>query len=123
MAKIEENSNPDNQVNLGSDLSVIRNILFGQQAAEFDTNFKALNKRFDKNEADFLERYQKLESLMRARIDEMEKNILTRVRELESHVDTTAGELHGKIIQTSNADKAAIGQMLIEIGNRLIGNP
>lgn len=123
MAKTQEPTTaaavPNPMGGLG-DLSVIRNILFGQQAAEFESQFGAMSERLAKNDADVDARFRSLEAEMNRRFDDLEKRLAARVRTLEDNMAQAVLQLNQTIAQTSRDDKAAIGQMLIELGNKLL---
>ena len=101
------------------DLSVIRNILFGQQASEFESNFDEHTQRMDKTDADNHARFLKLEADIKARLDQLEHKTNLHFQQLEAQLAQTTAMFHEKIAQTSKTDRASIGQMLIAMGKQL----
>lgn len=105
------------------DLSVIRNILFGQQAAEFDHKFETTIARLDRTDAANQKHFEQLEKDLRAAIAELSSLTDARIKSLDAKVDQTAALLAESIRKTSLDDRAALGSMLIEIGQKLGGKP
>ncbi len=103
------------------DLSVIRNILFGQQATEFESRFEETFARLDRTDAANTQHFEKLEKELRAALADFSAKTDERFKNLESKLDQTAAQLSDNLAKSSRDDKAAIGKMLIEIGQKLQG--
>ncbi|MFN4256977.1 MAG: hypothetical protein ACK4Q5_18405 [Saprospiraceae bacterium] len=123
MAKNQETATPapvPNTMGGMGDLSVIRNILFGQQAAEFESQFGTMTERLNKTDADVEARFRNLEAEMNRRLDDLEKRLNSRIRTLEDNLAQAVMQLNSTIAQTSRDDKAMIGNLLVELGQKLV---
>ena len=124
----------DNQAPIGlNELSTIRNILMGQQMAQYSDSFSSVNAKIDKADQELSnklsqsntelntkidqlttavnQRFEALEKDMNQRFDRLEKLLLEKSETLDTKIDTV-----------SKDDKAALGQMLATIGQKLIGS-
>lgn len=116
---MSENQNHSG-MNLG-ELSTIRNILMGQQMAEYAQTFQAMNGRMDKSEAAFNEKLKDFEERVNTRFTTLEQDINNRFDRLEKLLLENANQLHTKIDNVSTTDKADLGKMLAEVSKRLMG--
>ena len=107
-------------MNLG-ELSTIRNILMGQQMAEYDQSFKSVSDRMDKSEASYNEKLKDFEERVNTRFNTLEQDINNRFDRLEKLLLENVNQLNTKIDNVSTTDKADLGNMLAEISKRLIG--
>ncbi len=101
------------------DLSVIRNILFGQQAAEFESQFDSLMARMDKTDAEAAAQLRQLEAATKKSLEELTASVNARFQQLEEKLAQTAAQFGEKLAAASREDKAKIGNLLIEIGQKL----
>ena len=96
-----------------SKLQAVKELIFGQEIQNYDTEFKEINTKIssiqDKSDSDWAKQQKALENL--------EKTITSRINRLE-------GDLMKKIANLENkkADRAKLGKMLIQIGEKLQDN-
>ena len=102
------------------EISTIRNILMGQQMAEYATSFQALHEELGNTRNELQtnlnvlgnstdQRFASLEKLMEERLDKLEQMLMVHVNRLDQ-----------KLIELSKHDKQDLGQMLAEISKRLM---
>ena len=115
----EQNTAPTQMPGLG-ELSVIRNILMGQQIAETDERFGMLDERLEKENAEHEAIRQQMLADFAQRLTSLEQNFTSKLNDLEAAHQKTTAELNSKMEATSRADKAKIGQLLIELGQKLV---
>jgi hypothetical protein len=119
MAKTQEaTENSNGTAGLG-DISVIRNILFGQQTAEFQSSFEAFKARMDAKDAEHDERFNRLEAHFKNQMDAMNADANQRMQQLEVKLKQAQEQLSEKIVSTNRNEKAVLGQLLMDIGKKL----
>jgi septin family protein len=101
------------------DISVIRNILFGQQTAEFQSSFESFKARMDAKDAEHDERFNRLEAHFKQQIEAMTANTNQQMQQLEAKLKQSQEQLSEKIAATSKNDKAMLGHLLMDIGKKL----
>jgi hypothetical protein len=120
MAKSQETvEQPSNGTTSLGDISVIRNILFGQQTAEFQSSFDAFKSRLDAKDLEQDERFTRLEAHFKNQIENLTANMNQKIQQLEGQLKNTQQMLSDKIAATSKQDKADIGHLLQQIGKKL----
>ncbi|NJN78968.1 MAG: hypothetical protein HC803_12155 [Saprospiraceae bacterium] len=114
----------DNQNNGGmnlGELSTIRNILMGQQMAEYETSFKEVNDTINQKEADRNQQIEDLENQMNERFASLEKEMNTKFDKLEAFLLENVRQINERITTVSRNDKADLGRMLATIAKELMG--
>jgi DNA anti-recombination protein RmuC len=113
----------DNKTTGMGDISMIRDILMGQQINDYDKRFSEVNQRAQQMEQDLRQTIKALEDRTHQRMQQMTDETNDRFARLQKNLDDNTLMLEERIMRTSKADKALIGAMLIEIGKQLIGDP
>ncbi|MFT6938504.1 MAG: hypothetical protein ACJA1N_002811 [Saprospiraceae bacterium] len=114
----------DNQNNGGmnlGELSTIRNILMGQQMAEYEKSFKEVNDTIDTKEAERNEKIEELENRINERFDNLDKDMKDRFDRLEAFLLENVRQINERISEVSTSDKADLGQLLAEVSVNLLG--
>jgi uncharacterized protein (DUF885 family) len=119
MAKTQNEIENNNGAPGLGDISVIRNILFGQQSAEFQSSFESFKARMDAKDLEHDERFNRLEANFKQQIEALTKDMHQQVNQLETQLKQTQAQLNDKIATTSKNDKAMIGNLLMEIGKKI----
>ncbi len=102
------------------DISMIRDILMGQQINEFENRFAELSNRVQQLEQDLRKSMQEQEDRSNQRFSKMTEEMNERFARVQKNLDDNTKMLDDKINRTSKTDKALIGAMLIEIGKQLV---
>ena len=114
----------DNKTTAGiGDISMIRDILMGQQINDYDKRFSEVNQRILQLEQDLRQTIKSLEDRSHQRMQQMTDENNERFARLQKNLDDNTVMLEDRIARTSKTDKALIGAMLIEIGKQLISEP
>ena len=108
-------------MNLG-ELSTIRNILMGQQMAEYEQSFKEVNDTINEKEEDTHQKIQDLENRMNERFSNLKKDMNNRFDRLESLLMENVRQINEHIAASSTKDKADLGKLLATVSAQLIGN-
>jgi|AntRauTorckE5430_2_1112549.scaffolds.fasta_scaffold02604_5 DNA anti-recombination protein RmuC len=114
----------DNQnnggINLG-ELSTIRNILMGQQMAEYEKSFKEVNDTINQKEAEKNQQIKALENRIEERFDNLDKDMKDRFDRLEAFLLENVRQINERISEVSTSDKTNLGQLLAEVSVNLLG--
>ncbi len=102
------------------EISTIRDILMGQQINEFQAKFDRADERTDSLQNLMDEKLQALEKDMQNKMNELEKNMSERFDKLEDLLKQNVSGLENKLSQSSKTDKELLGQMLQEVGQKLL---
>jgi hypothetical protein len=117
---MDDKNNQNQGMNLG-ELSTIRNILMGQQMAEYKQSFEGVNQTINEKEAETNEKLQALEKRMNERFANLEKDMNNRFDRLEALLMQNVKEINEHVANKSKNDKADLGRMLATISEQLIG--
>ncbi len=106
-------------MNLG-EISTIRDILMGQQMEDYERRFQAMEEKM----AEMVENLEaQIDSSNNQSLDQknqLEKSLTDQLNQLDDSIGKRLDALEQALQQTSKADKAKIGQLLTEIGQKLI---
>ena len=114
--------NPQNSKNpLGTgEIGTIRNILMGEQMSTYEHKFQEQQEQIAQLKAEFETNLNALATKTNEQITTLQKEVFDRLSQLESLLETQANRLDNKIENTSTEDKALIGKLLQEIGQKLL---
>lgn len=102
------------------DISMIRNILMGQQIATWEEKFTQVDGRQDKDLTDLTTAIRSLESSVNQRLLDLEKRVEDRFSLLEAMTNDRFQKLNQKLDDNDRADRHALGQMLAEVSAKLL---
>ncbi len=102
------------------EISTIRDILMGQQMAEYHDKFDAIAKREEEMEKALIDRINQLEKDINNRINALEKDVNNRFDKLEKTLNDKVEMLENKINDTSRSDKHELGNLLKGISETLL---
>ncbi len=99
---------------------MIRDILMGQQMAEYNKKFDEVEGKMGEMNSDISGKIKAMEKDMDSRLKSIEKDMNARFDKLENLLRTHVDDLNGKLSRTSKSDKENLGRMLQEMGKRLL---
>lgn len=102
------------------DISMIRNILMGQQITAWEEKFKQVDARQDKDLNDLTTALRALESSVNQRLIDLEKRVEDRFSMLEAMINDRFQKLDQKVAEADRADRQTLGQMLAEMSQKLL---
>ena len=117
---MNDNQAQNGGMNLG-ELSTIRNILMGQQMAEYEQAFGRVHQTINQKEIEATERLQDLENRMNERLTQLERDMNARFDRLEALLAQNVQQLNERVSSVSTSDKAELGKMLAGISRQLLG--
>ncbi len=109
------------------ELSTIRDILMGEEMAEYAENFGKIDIRFAENNAQVSAKFEAMQAAsdaqaaqINARIDALHSEMKARFDKLESLLESNVDNLNKKIAKARSSDKAELGKMLGTIAQKLV---
>ncbi len=103
------------KMNLG-DLSVIRNILMGQQMNEYDSRFTDASQR----DQELQQNINELSDQTNLLIGQLEDNINDRLNKLEALMGEQIERVNDHIEAKSKSDRHALGKLLKKVSEQLL---
>lgn len=105
---------------LVGEISTIRDILMGQQINEFQQKFDEATQKTNDLESYVNTKFDALEKDMQIRVSELEKGMNDRFDQLEKLLKDNVLSIEEKMSLSSKNDKEILGQMLQEVGSKLL---
>jgi predicted nuclease with TOPRIM domain len=116
-------SSPDTHLR---ELHTIRDILMGQEIADYNARFKQIDELFLTTERENTQRFETEQkrveehfARLNQRIDELTKQTTERFEQLEQLMNTNVAALNERVAKVSTSDKAELGKMLASMAQRL----
>ncbi|MEM8908257.1 MAG: hypothetical protein AAGD05_10465 [Bacteroidota bacterium] len=121
MSKKENHHSSTADAKTLGDISIIRNILMGQQMSEYQEQFAQLNNRLDLMEKAFNAQIKNLDQEHKDRHKSMEKEMTHNFKRLEKLIIESTEALDKKLEKVSYEDKKRLGKMMGDLSKKLIG--
>ncbi|MFQ5445458.1 MAG: hypothetical protein ACE5FF_00855 [Saprospiraceae bacterium] len=112
--------NGNNTTTHEGEISAIRNILMGQQMAEYETHFAQIENEMATAKDEFSKELANLGNQSNQRLQQLEKSVNERFDRLEKMLEDNVARLDKKLIEVSKTDKSNLGQMLADLSKKLI---
>ncbi|TAK44263.1 MAG: hypothetical protein EPO28_05050 [Saprospiraceae bacterium] len=112
--------NENNQTAQMGEISTLRNILMGQQMAEYEARFARMEEEMAATKAQFSKELSALGALSAQHLAQLEKAVNERFDRLEKMINENIGRLDAKLLEVSKTDKSNLGQMLADLSKKLI---
>ena len=120
MSKKNHLSDSDQSHQTG-EISIIRDILMGNQISEYEKRFNQLDERLNQLEEIFHQRIDYLSANITDREDQSNRDFSDRMDRLENLIAASIENLNTKIDTVTNDDKKKLGKMMAELSQKLIG--
>jgi Skp family chaperone for outer membrane proteins len=102
------------------DISMIRDILMGQQINDYETRFAEVSGRINQLEQDLRNTIHLLDEKTEANLARLTQEMNDRMEKLRQHLDSQINILNNKIQDTSAKDRAKMAGLLVEISKKLV---
>lgn len=112
--------NEQQQLDQPNDIAIIRNILMGQQMAEYEQHFAQVEAVIEANKADIDQRLAAFGQQTDERFLQLEREINERFERLEKSLNENIRRLDAKLFEVTKTDKQNLGQMLADLSKKLI---
>lgn len=108
-----------NGVNFG-EISTIRNILMGQQMADYNNRFQELKDHLEKVETSLNSRLKEIEQQHTAQYEEMQKVFTAKLDRLESLLLQNIKDVDVAANEKTTQERQNMAQLLAEMSDRLL---
>ncbi len=103
-----------------SEISTIRNILMGEQMAEYQDTFNQIHSDIEQVKVHFAREIDLLSGKTDERLRQLEKDMSERFDRLEKLLAENVQHLDEKLVAISKNDKNDLGKMMAELSKKLI---
>lgn len=114
MSKNTKDASLENQIDSISKIETIKNLIFGENIQQYDSEFETLKK-------DILSKREELRTLVEETnkeintlVDNLSTDLNIRITEIENNLAEKADDLEGKKV-----DKSVLGALLVKIGKQI----
>lgn len=97
-----------------SKIEAIKNLIFGENIAEYNDEFEAIKKDVADKKAVLEDLINSTSSELNKAIDNLSTDLNIRITELEDTLDTKANELNEQKV-----DRKLLGDLLVKLGNKI----
>ncbi len=102
------------------DISMIRDILMGQQINDYESRFADVSNRINQLEQDLRNSIHSLDEKTEANLARMTQDMNDRMEKLRQHLDSQINILNNKIQDTSAKDRAKMAGLLVDMSKKLV---
>lgn len=106
-------------LNIG-EIGTIRDILMGQQMAEYEDKFELLLERLAVVEAQLEEKLNSSEEKTTNRIEELNTKVSTKFDSIEKVIEQKVTHIQTTLVEGRKSDNSKLGEMLKILGQKLI---
>jgi len=106
-------------MNIG-DISIIKDILIGQEVELIDNRFAELESKLGDTGADHRQNLTTLKKQTTERLNALDKRLSDKLAELEKSMNQQMKDLEKQILNVSKSDKQSLASMLQQLSSNLI---
>ena len=111
----KEKTNPEAQaVDSSSKIEAIKNLIFGENIQQYDSEFVTLKKEIDEKKAALQNYIDEVRGELMQSIDSLSTDVNIRITDLEDSLNEKAENLDAKKV-----DKKELGKLLISLGEKI----
>jgi len=114
MAKDKKDANPLSNSDSASKIEVIKNLIFGENIAEYNSEFETLKKDIDSKRKELQDYINETREELMSSIDNLSTDINIRITDLENALEDKADKLDDKKV-----DKKLLSDLLISLGEKI----
>lgn len=114
MAKDNKESKAQNSSDSASKIEVIKNLIFGENIAEYNSEFEALKNDIDSKRQELKNYIDETREELMTSIDNLSTDINIRITDLENTLEDKADKLDDKKV-----DRKLLGDLLISLGEKI----
>lgn len=97
-----------------SKIETIRNLIFGENIAEYNSEFEALKSDIHKKKKILEDLVEEVRQDLKTAIDNVATDVNIRITELEDKLDERVEKL-----ETKSVDRATLGKLLVDLGEKV----
>lgn len=114
MAKAKKDADVQNTSDPASKIEVIKNLIFGDNIAEYNSEFETLKKEIDDKRKELQNYIDDAREELMTNIDNLSTDINIRITDLENSLEDKADKL-----TEQKVDKKLLGDLLITLGEKI----
>jgi len=114
MAKAQKEANAKSAADSASKIEVIKNLIFGENIAEYNSEFETLKKEIDSKREELQKYIDETREELTSSIDNLSTDINIRITDLENSLEDKADKLDNQKV-----DKKLLGNLLISLGEKI----
>lgn len=114
MSKEKNDTNLSNANDSASKIEVIKNLIFGENIAEYNSEFETLKKDIDAKRQELKNYIDDTRDELITAIDNLSTDINIRITDLENALEDKADKLNQQKV-----DKKLLGDLLITLGEKI----
>ena len=114
MSKAQKNAKENSVADSASKLEVIKNLIFGENIAEYNSEFEGLKKEIDDKRKELKKYIDEAREDLMSSIDNLSTDINIRITDLENALEDKADKL-----DEQKVDKKLLGDLLISLGEKI----
>jgi len=114
MSKTTKEAPIENQIDSISKIETIKNLIFGENIQQYDSEFETLKEDIVKKREELKKLVEETNQEINALIDNLSTDINIRITELENSLGEKADDLDAKKV-----DKKNLGALLVKLGNQI----
>lgn len=114
MSKTKKDTNANNVTDSASKIEVIKNLIFGENIAEYNSEFETLKKEIDTKRKELKNYIDDARDELMTSIDNLSTDINIRITDLENALEDKADKLNEQKV-----DKKTLGDLLINLGEKI----
>lgn len=114
MAKTKKDTNIASGSDSASKIEVIKNLIFGENIAEYNSEFETLKKEIDTKRKELKNYIDDARDELMTSIDNLSTDINIRITDLENALEDKADKLDDQKV-----DKKLLGNLLISLGEKI----
>ncbi len=114
MAKDKKATNVNSNADSASKIEVIKNLIFGENIAEYNSEFETLKKDIDSKRKELHNYINETREELMSSIDNLSTDINIRITDLENALEDKADKLDDQKV-----DRKLLGDLLISLGEKI----
>lgn len=114
MSKTKKDAIENNVADSASKIEVIKNLIFGENIAEYNSEFVTLKKEIDDKRKELKNYIDEAREDLMSSIDNLSTDINIRITDLENALEDKADKLYEQKV-----DKKLLGDLLISLGENI----
>ncbi len=114
MSKTKKDANTNSATDSSSKIEVIKNLIFGENIAEYNSEFETLKKEIDDKRKELKNYIDDTRQELMSSIDNLSTDVNIRITDLENALEDKADKL-----DEQKVDRKLLGDLLISLGEKI----
>lgn len=114
MSKNKKDANTNSVTDSASKIEVIKNLIFGENIAEYNSEFETLKKEIDTKRNELKGYIDEARQELMSSIDNLSTDVNIRITDLENALEDKADKL-----DEQKVDRKLLGDLLISLGEKI----